>query len=63
MLAEAVESRGDVVIAYRDNNGKRTVRRITIRAMFGRWLDAWCHLRDDDREFAIANIQAISPAG
>lgn len=63
LLAEAVESRGDVMIAYRDNNGKRTVRRITIRAMFGRWLDAWCHLRDDDREFAIANIQAISPAG
>ncbi len=63
LLAEAVESRGDVVIAYRDKNGKRTVRRITINAMFGRWLDAWCHLRNDDREFAIANIQSISPAG
>ncbi|WP_261558808.1 helicase-associated domain-containing protein [Frankia tisae] len=63
LLAEAVESRGDVVIAYRDKNGKRTVRRITVNAMFGRWLDAWCHLRNDDREFAIANIQAISPAG
>ncbi|WP_261568859.1 helicase-associated domain-containing protein [Frankia gtarii] len=63
LLAEAVTSRGDVVITYRDKNGKRTVRRITINAMFGRWLDAWCHLRNDDREFAIANIQSISPAG
>ncbi|WP_232291801.1 helicase-associated domain-containing protein [Frankia sp. QA3] len=63
LLAEAVESRGDVVITYRDKNGKRTIRRITINAMFGRWLDTWCHLRNDDREFAIANIQSISPAG
>jgi hypothetical protein len=63
LLAEAVTSRGDVTITYRDKNGKRTVRRITINAMFGRWLDAWCHLRNDDREFAIANIQSISPAG
>ncbi|SNQ51166.1 conserved hypothetical protein [Frankia canadensis] len=63
LLAEAVESHGDVVIAYTDKRGSRSLRRIRINALFGRWLDAHCYLRNAGREFAIANITAVSPAG
>ncbi|KDA41874.1 Helicase conserved C-terminal domain [Frankia sp. Allo2] len=63
VLADAVERRSDVVIAYRDKQGTRTVRRIQPNQLFGRWLDSWCHLRNAEREFAIANIESVSPVG
>ena len=27
-----------------------------------RWLDSWCHLRNDEREFTVASILAVRPA-
>jgi hypothetical protein len=63
LLADAVEHGRDVVIGYRDAGGTRTVRRIQPKAVYGRWLDSWCHLRDAQRDFAVANIESVSPAG
>ncbi len=62
LLAEAVEQHTDVVIAYRDKNGSRTVRRICPNDLYGRWIDAYCYLRNDDREFTVANIEAVTVA-
>jgi hypothetical protein len=63
LLCHAVDNQQDVRIAYRDKNGSRTVREIQPRQIFGRWLDSWCYLRNAQRDFAIANIMSVSPAG
>lgn len=63
LLSFAVEHRQDVVITYRDRSGVRTVRAIQPHQVYGRWLDAWCHLRDGQRDFTVANIESVSPAG
>ncbi len=53
----------DVVIAYRDNNGTRTVRQIQPQQFYGKWLDSWCRLRNGQRDFSVASIESVSPAG
>ncbi len=53
---------GDIVITYRDANGTRTVRKIQPQQLYGKWIDAWCHLRNAQREFSVANIESVSPA-
>ncbi|WP_045877012.1 helicase-associated domain-containing protein [Pseudofrankia sp. DC12] len=63
LLADAVESQRDVLISYRNKTGNRTVREIQPRQLYGRWLDAWCHLRDDQRDFTVANIESVAPVG
>lgn len=62
LLADALDRERDVLITYRDKRGNRTTRQIRPNSIFGRWIDAWCYLRDDDREFTIANIDSVSPA-
>lgn len=62
LLSDAVDQHTDVRIAYRDKNGSRTVREIRPQQLYGRWLDSWCHLRDDQRDFAVANIESVDPA-
>jgi predicted DNA-binding transcriptional regulator YafY len=62
LLADAVEHQSDIVITYRDNNGTRTARRIQPNHLYGKWLDSWCHLRDAQRDFSVANIESVSPA-
>jgi hypothetical protein len=62
LLADAVDAGGDVVISYRDVNGSLTTRQIQPMMVFDRWLTAFCRLRNDERHFAISNIQSVSPA-
>ncbi|MFC0439698.1 helicase-associated domain-containing protein [Kutzneria buriramensis] len=62
MLAHAIDTEGDVVIGYRDRNGNRTVRRIRPEQLLNGWLDSWCYLREDEREFAVANIESVEAA-
>ncbi|HYQ67138.1 helicase-associated domain-containing protein [Actinophytocola sp.] len=62
LLSHAVDNRDDVVIGYRDNNGSHSVRRIRPGRFYDRWLTAFCHLRGADREFTVANIEAVAPA-
>ncbi|WP_028929317.1 helicase-associated domain-containing protein [Pseudonocardia asaccharolytica] len=63
LLADAIDNQRDVSILYRDKQGNRTVRDIRPRELYGRWLDAWCHLKNAQRDFAVANIEAVAPAG
>ncbi|HET9255626.1 MAG TPA: helicase-associated domain-containing protein, partial [Pseudonocardiaceae bacterium] len=62
LLSDAVEHHNDVVITYRDKNGSRSTRAIRPNQLYGKWLDSWCHLRNAQRDFTIANIEAVSPA-
>ncbi|HEX6404549.1 MAG TPA: helicase-associated domain-containing protein [Pseudonocardiaceae bacterium] len=62
LLSDAVDHHNDVLITYRDKNGSRSTRAIRPHQLYGRWLDSWCHLRNAQRDFTIANIEAVSPA-
>jgi hypothetical protein len=61
LLSDALENARDVLITYRDKNGSRSVRTIQPRQITGRWLESWCHLRNADREFTVANIESVAP--
>jgi hypothetical protein len=63
LLSDAVDRHNDVLIAYRDKNGSRTVRQIQPQQIYGNWLDCWCHLRNAQRDFTIANIESVAPVG
>lgn len=62
LLSDAVDHHNDVLITYRDKNGSRNTRAIRPHQLYGGWLDSWCHLRNAQRDFTIANIEAVSPA-
>lgn len=62
LLAHAVDHGSDVLITYVNQAGNRSVRVIRPEEVEGRWIHAWCHLRNDMREFTVGNIQAVSPA-
>ncbi len=61
LLSDAVDHHHDVVITYRDRQGSRTTRAIRPQHLFNKWLDAWCHLREGQRDFTVANIETVSP--
>ncbi|HEY4020751.1 MAG TPA: helicase-associated domain-containing protein [Pseudonocardiaceae bacterium] len=63
LLSDAVDHQRDVLITYRNQAGNRTVREIQPRRLYGAWLDSWCHLRDAQRDFTVANIESVAPAG
>jgi hypothetical protein len=44
----------------RNQAGNRTVRAIQPRQLYGRWLDSWCHLRNAQRDFTVANIESVA---
>ena len=50
-----------VSITYRSATGGTTTRTISDIELVNGLLYAWCHLRDDDRVFAIDRVQAVSP--
>jgi Helicase conserved C-terminal domain len=62
LLSDAVDHHNDVLIVYRDKNGSRSTRAIRPQQLYGKWLDSWCHLRNAQRDFTIANIEAVGPA-
>ena len=60
-LAFAVENQVPVSITYRSSTGGTTTRTISEIELVNGLLYAFCHLRDDDRVFAIDRIQAVTP--
>ncbi len=62
LLCDAVDHQNDVLIVYRDKNGSCSTRAIRPQQLYGRWLDSWCHLRNAQRDFAVANIESVGPA-
>jgi Helicase conserved C-terminal domain len=63
LLADALDHAGDVRISYRNRSGNRSVRTIRPEDLYDRWVSSWCHLRGGQREFAVAGIESVSPAG
>ncbi|MGI8307482.1 helicase-associated domain-containing protein [Saccharopolyspora hattusasensis] len=60
LLAKALEAGTDVEIEYRDQNGHPTSRVITPDDVDEVYLDAFCHLREDDRQFRLDRIRSVA---
>ncbi|HET8680281.1 MAG TPA: helicase C-terminal domain-containing protein, partial [Micromonosporaceae bacterium] len=62
LLAEALEHAGPVKIVYTNAQGGSSVRVIEPLHVNGHLIEAWCHLRDEERMFALDRIDAVGPA-
>ncbi|GAB3460326.1 helicase-associated domain-containing protein [Actinophytocola sediminis] len=62
-LADAVDHQLNILITYRDRKDGRVNLLIQPNGVFGNQLDAWCHLREADHEFAIADIETVVATG
>lgn len=58
-LAQAILQGRAVLIRYRASGGSTTTRRISGLAFDGYAIDAWCHLRNDDRRFLVSEILSV----
>jgi Helicase conserved C-terminal domain len=61
LLASAVEQGTMVRIDYTDTKGQVSTRVIEQAVLDGRRLEAWCHLREDERAFQLDRIAAVYP--
>jgi hypothetical protein len=61
LLAEAIDEQSDVRIDYVKKEGQFSQRTITPTRSDGQYLVAWCHLRDEERQFKVSRIKAVSP--
>jgi hypothetical protein len=59
LLTDALGAEKPVEITYLDQNDRHSRRVITPLDQIGGILDAWCHLRDDERHFLISRIQRV----
>lgn len=62
VLAHAVDTGDSVHIEYVDVNGKYTDRVVSDLDVMPPFLLGWCHLRQDERMFSLANIESAAPA-
>lgn len=60
-LAYAVEHQLPVRITYQSSTGGVTTRTISDIELVAGLMYAWCHLRDDERVFAVDRVQAVLP--
>ncbi|MGP4043523.1 helicase-associated domain-containing protein [Streptomyces sp. 2A115] len=61
-LAHAVDVGGTITIEYVAASGSHTVRSLSDLDLDPPYLQAWCHLRNDERVFTISRIQSVMPA-
>ncbi|MGW5640458.1 helicase-associated domain-containing protein, partial [Streptomyces sp. NPDC003832] len=61
-LAHAMTENRAVTIDYVAASGRRTARTISELDLDPPYLYAWCHLREDDRVFALSRIRGVRPA-
>ena len=61
-LAHAVEHDQAVQIRYRSSSGGMTLRVVSGLELERGYLVGWCHLRQDERMFALASIYAVMAA-
>lgn len=62
LLSEALESEKPIAITYLDQHDRGSRRVITPMDVVDGRVEAWCHLRDDERHFLISRIQHVEPA-
>ena len=60
-LAFAIEHQLPVRITYQSASGGVTTRTISDIELVGGLMYAWCHLRDDERAFAVDRVRAVLP--
>ncbi|MEU9338107.1 helicase-associated domain-containing protein [Streptomyces sp. NPDC048290] len=60
-LAHAVDAGTAITVEYVATSGNRTVRTLSDLALDPPYLDAWCHLRDDERVFTLSRIHGVMP--
>jgi hypothetical protein len=62
LLADAVEHGTPIRIEYTNAQGTPSRRIIEPLELDGHLLEAFCHLRDDERVFSLDRIESVSPA-
>ncbi|MFC7482532.1 WYL domain-containing protein [Luedemannella flava] len=62
LLADALTAEEAVKITYRDAEGDVTQRVVEPLSIDGHVMEAWCHLRDAERVFALSRITSVAPA-
>jgi predicted DNA-binding transcriptional regulator YafY len=62
LLAHAIERGRPVKIQYTNAQGNQSTRVIEPIELYGRVVGAWCHLREEERMFALDRIDAVAPA-
>lgn len=61
VLTRALDEDEAVQIQYVDGSGRRTTRVVSELVLEPPFLLGWCHLREDERQFALARIEAVRP--
>ncbi|MEU7026787.1 helicase C-terminal domain-containing protein [Streptomyces sp. NPDC046275] len=61
-LAHAIDAGRAITVEYVAASGNRTVRTLSSLTLDPPFLEAWCHLRDAERVFALARIHGVMPA-
>jgi predicted DNA-binding transcriptional regulator YafY len=61
LLAHAMANGTAVRIRYTNARGVTSARVIDPLDLDGHLLEAWCHLRDDERMFSLDRIDEVSP--
>ncbi|WP_181803668.1 helicase C-terminal domain-containing protein [Streptomyces shenzhenensis] len=58
-LAHAIDAGEPITVEYVAASGKRTVRTLSRLVLDPPYLEAWCHLRDDERVFTLSRIHSV----
>lgn len=61
-LAHAVDAGQAITIEYVAASGSHTVRSLSDLDLDPPYLQAWCHLRNDERVFTLSRVQSVMPA-
>ncbi|MEH0577526.1 helicase-associated domain-containing protein [Streptomyces sp. B21-108] len=58
-LAHAIDAGAPITVDYVAASGNRTVRTLSRLELDPPYLEAWCHLREDDRVFTLSRIHGV----
>ncbi|WP_284577580.1 helicase-associated domain-containing protein [Streptomyces sp. 2P-4] len=61
-LAHAIDAGQAVTVEYVATSGNRTVRTLSHLELDPPFLEAWCHLREDERVFTLSRIHSVMSA-
>ncbi|MFG2876279.1 helicase C-terminal domain-containing protein [Streptomyces sp. NPDC048337] len=60
-LAHAIDAGTPITVEYVATSGNRTVRTLSRLELAPPYLEAWCHLREDERVFTLSRIHGVMP--
>ncbi|MCX5585885.1 WYL domain-containing protein [Streptomyces erythrochromogenes] len=60
-LAHAIDTGTPLTVEYVATSGNRTVRTLSRLELDPPYLEAWCHLREDERVFTLSRIHSVMP--